>query len=35
MVSFFEITKGVLEKLIILDQGFFGKTIVKRRNTGT
>ena len=33
MLSFFEIPKGVLERLTISDQGFFGKTIAKRRNT--
>jgi hypothetical protein len=33
MLSFFEVPKGVLEKIDYFKSTFFGKMIVKRRNT--
>jgi hypothetical protein len=35
MLSLFEIPKGVLEKIDYFRSSFFGKMIVKRRNTGS
>jgi hypothetical protein len=35
MLSFFEISKGVLEKINYFRSRFFGKMIVKRRNNGS
>jgi hypothetical protein len=35
MLSFFKISKGVLEKLITSGQDFFGKTIARRKSIGS
>jgi hypothetical protein len=35
MLSFFELSKGVLRKLTTFGQDFFGKIIVRRKNIGS